>query len=736
MPDFTKHDVAVSKLTAAQDVEKDNRERAREAHMFVDKKNGQWEDDVWDKKEGSPRYQFDQTGPIIKQITGKMKLADFSIKIRPAGGGASKEDAKIRAGMIRNIENLSKANKVYSSAGTGMVTSGIDGWRVVQKFANGDSFDQDLMVERIYNFIDRVWFDPGAEEQDKSDAGYCYVLQSMTKDDYEEEFPEGSGQSLGEDRQTNHYFHKAESVVVGQIYYKRFVDRTLNLMTDDSVLEENDDFERIRDELAVDGITVDRTRKDKKAIIVSRIFDAGGWLTDKQDTVFDTIPVVPTYGNYKIVENKSTYYGAVEKLMDPQRVYNYSKSREIAEGALAPRAKWWMTLLQQEGHGDTLSTLNTNNNPVQTFNADPANPGIPQQNGGAIINAGLVTLSESMRNIMSSVAGLFAASMGDNPGLQSGVAIDSLQNKGDVGTVNYFDSQEVAICRTASIIDRALPKVYDTKGRQVEILNDDGTFESVTLNEFVRDEETRSLVMKNDLSKGTYSVACSAGATFQSKQQETVAGILEIAAVSPRIMDVATDILVANMDAPGMDQVAERLRVQSFNAGIIPESQMTDEEKAKIEQLQQQPQQPDAMILLAQAEQTKADAAMGKVQIAGQKVQIDAEKNQISIAKERAKLGLDQQAQDLDVFKAQSSVASDREKTFLTAQQNRVNTIIAMGKLELEQATTQAQVININADTMKKIREAAGIDVFTGPGIADNFITQSNIVTEAQGEIN
>ena len=59
-----------------------------------------------------------------------------------------------------------------------------------------------------------------------------------------------------------------------------------------------------------------------------------------------------------------------------------------------------------------------------------------------------------------------------------------------------------------------------------------------------------------------------------------------------------------------------------------------------------------------------------------------------------------------------------------------------MGKLELEQATTQAQLVNINADTMKKIREAAGIDVFTGPGIADNFITQSNIVTEAQGEIN
>ena len=66
-----------------------------------------------------------------------------------------------------------------------------------------------------------------------------------------------------------------------------------------------------------------------------RKFDAAGWIDEPKETVFQNwIPVVPCYGNFKLIDNTIKYRGVVLKLMDPQRVLNYSLSREI-EDALA-----------------------------------------------------------------------------------------------------------------------------------------------------------------------------------------------------------------------------------------------------------------------------------------------------------------------------------------------------------------------------------------------------------------
>jgi hypothetical protein len=122
--------------------------------------------------------------------------------------------------------------------------------------------------------------------------------------------------------------------------------RELVLMSNGQVHEVTEDFDSIVDELSSIGVTEVRRRTRKYKKICSRLFDASDWLEDDKDTAFCYLPVVPVYANFKILENKTIYYGAVEKLMDSQRVLNYSLSREIEEGALAPRAKYWMTMAQ------------------------------------------------------------------------------------------------------------------------------------------------------------------------------------------------------------------------------------------------------------------------------------------------------------------------------------------------------------------------------------------------------
>ncbi len=647
MPDYSKHEDVLKLLTEAQDADQDNREAALEAQWFIEKQDGQWEPEWWDANSGKPRYTFDMTSPIVDQIAGEIEQADFDIKVRPAGGDSSKETAQILDGLIRNIENISNASAIYSHAGRNMVATGIDGWRVVQEYCDGMSYDQDLMIKPIYNFSERVWFDVGSQTRDRSDSKYCFVLQAIPSDEYKERFPKGSGQSVSSGRTKTGYYQKAATIVCGQIYYVKYEKTEIAMLSDGKIIELTDDTKAVLDELADNGITVSQSRPRKKPVVYSRLFDGSGWLTDEQRTVFSYIPVIPTYGNFKVIEDKTVYRGVVQKLMDPQRVMNYSLSREIEEGALAPRAKYWMTPKQAAGHEEKLRTMNVNSDPVQFYNPDPTVAGgaPPQQSGGAQINPGLRTVSESMRQIMGQTAGMFAANMGDNPGLQSGVAIKSLQQKGDNGTIKYFKAMEIAISQTARVMVDAMPRVYDTT-QQKRILNADGSFEMQTLNQTVIDGQTGKPVVINDLSKGKYDVTCSAGPSFQSRSQEAVQTILEMAAFDPSVIQSGADILFNNLDSPGMDLIAQRKRQQLLAAGVIPPTQMTDEEKAQIAQAQAQPKAKDPATQIAEAEALKAQAEASMAQTKARIAQTEAEEAAIKLQQAQEKLRLQDDKQN------------------------------------------------------------------------------------------
>jgi hypothetical protein len=655
--EYDSHQDVIDLLSKCQQADKDNRERVREAHLFLDKRDGQWEPYWWSSNEEKPRYTFDQVNPIVDQVASEIEQSDYDIRVSPAGGDATKDIAVTIDGIIRNIEQMSNAKTVYAQAARNMVIGGMDGWRVVQKYISDNTFDQDLAIEHIGNFVDRVWFDPAAENQDKSDSRYAFVLHPMAKDEYEARWPEGAGESVDDSRDGEAYYDKAEVVVVGEFLYLESEDRDLVLMSNGQVHEVNDDFEKVVDDLAAIGVTEVKRRTRKKHYVCSRYFDAKDFLEEKKETVFCRIPVVPTYANFKIFENKTIYWGVVEKLLDPQRVMNYSVSREIEEGALAPRAKYWMTPAQASGHETQLQTLNTNADPVQFYNVDPETPAVPQQQGGAQINPGLRTISEAMRGIIGQTAGMFAASMGDNPGLQSGVAIRQLQDRGSNGTFKYSKGVEIAVAATGKLIKDAIPMIYDTQ-RQVRILREDESYDMVDLNQKVIDNDTGEVVVVNDMQVGSYDVTCRAGPSFRNRQQETVEAITALAQTDPTLMQIAGDLLLQNISTPAASQIAERKRIQMIAQGLIPQSQMTKEELEEMAakmQAQGQQQAPDPAMVLAQAEQMKAQADMMKAQVDAQKVQNETMRIQLQAQNDQNELVADQAKTQVDVFNAQTN---------------------------------------------------------------------------------
>lgn len=685
---YSDHVEVLELLSQAQAADQDMREMAREAHLFVTKRDGQWEPYWWNNNSDKPRYTFDITSQVIDQIAGELEQASFDIRVSPAGGSATKDVALTLDGMIRNIENISDAKTIFNNGGRNAVTAGFDAWMVAQEFADDDSFDQDLMIKPVSNAIDRVWFDPSAEKQDKSDSRYGFVLHPVATDEYEYRWPDGAAMSVSDSRDGDAYYDKAETVLIGQVFYAEVEERELVLMSNGQTHEVNDEFESIRDELIQIGVTEVRRRKRTVRTFCSRFFDNSDWLEDKKKTVFQHLPIIPVYANYKMLENKTIYHGAVEKLIDPQRIFNYSMSREIEEGALAPRAKYWMTQKQAAGHETSLATLNTNSEPVQFYTPDPEAPGAPMQNGGAQINPGLSRISEAAKGLISNVGGLFASNMGDNPGLQSGVAITAQQNKGDNGTIKYFSALELAIAATGRILVQAIPKVYDTQ-RVVRVLYEDDTFDMADINQSVIDEQTGKVVVLNDLSMGKYDVVCSAGPAFKNRQTETLDVILRLAESDPSVMQLGGDILLNSISTPAGKQLAERRRAQMLQQGLIPVEQMTDEEKEKQQQqAQQQGQAQDPNMVIAQAEMLKGQAELTNAQTNQQKVQNESMALQIKMMEAQNSANKDQSQLQIDAY--------DSETSRMTAQ---VKASEAEAKIGKEAASTQGVKLD-NAQKM------------------------------------
>ena len=620
MKDYSDHTKVLAMIKKVQDAESDQREAVKEAKTFLSKRDGQWDADSWDKMDGRFRGTFDMCTPIIDQVSGEIEQSDFTLRVSPTTG--EEDTAKILDGMIRNIRNISNAESIFQTAGRNNVIGGFDCWEVTQDFIDGDSFDQDLFIKPIPDASQSVWFDPSSVLQDRSDANWGVKLTDMPKDEYLSTFPKGSGNSVGNASVTNVYWEKIESVRVGKLYYRKPRNIEIVRMTDGSVYKVDDDFKAIQDELAnpIDGsqpITIEKDaegnekRRTRKAWrVYTRVFDGNDWLKPEEETVFDYIQLIPVYGNFDIIENTLIYFGKIEKLYDEQRSLNYAMSRDIEDGALSPSSTTWMTEAQAEGHD--YSTMNVDHAPIRTYNADPLAPP-PIQTGGPMASQGLQTTVANMQQLIAASSNTFAAGQGNALAGQSGIAGSQQIDQGNIGSMKWFKDLEVAICHTGKVLINAIPRVYDAT-RQVRILAEDGSSKIETLNQPHLDQQTGKPITLNDLSIGEYDVVCDVGPAFNSQQKETAQALLDAANIDPTLFAQNKDIWLKNQSSPGMDLMAERAREQLFKMGEIPESQLTDEERQRMQEQQNQPPQPDPMMLAAEAEMQKGQAEMQNAQ--------------------------------------------------------------------------------------------------------------------------
>lgn len=707
---------------------RDQRRQAKEAIDFTTKRDGQWEPEIIEKFSGRPRYTDDRINPIINQMVGELYQAEFTGRVRPAGGDSTKETAQLYDGLIRTIRNNSKFKRIINQTGRRVATAGFGAWEIVKEYMSPNSFHQDLLIKCIEDAHERVLIDPDSMSPTGENAKWAIIKHYISKAAFVDKFGDKAKMaSIGTDNWSDSYYNKPENLTVGQLYYLEPFQKDIVLMSDGSVYEDNDDFMQVVDDLAMQEIVEIDRRTTTSYKCFQRWYSAAEWLTEPEEVGFDFIPVVPVYGNFEVTEGKIIFFGAVERLMDIQRVHNYAFSRNVEEVALSPRSKWFMTPEQAAGYTKSLKSLNTNMNPVQFYNHVPDQPP-PFWSNTSAPNQAVLNLQQLTDEGINKAAGIFAANIGDNPNVQSGIAIQEQIDRGNNGTAWLFEALEQSIERTCQLLVRAIPSVYDGT-REVILTGDDNSLESTIINEPVFDSQTQQVIYLQDLTQGEYDVTIDIGAAYKNRQAEAVESFERLAQQDPILLEIGRDIHLNNIEAPNMDLVAERARIMMINNGSIPDEQLTEEELARVQQMRKQqenqPQQPDPAVIQLQIAETQANTAMLaeqneqarnqiKMMELQNKYQADAQKTEVDIAYKSAQIDQGQQKIDLQAQKQQIDSAMQAMKAQADEQRQQFEQMMQMQKAQQEQMLALA-------DVLSKLKVATGADAIIEPNAVQAF---------------
>jgi len=605
-------------------------EQARKSLVRIesreDKNRNNWIDDVrfarlgeqWPEQIRKQRDQdkrpcltINRLPAFIRQVTNEARQNSPSIKFHPVGDGADQATAKILDGIARNIEYSSNADVAYDNALENAVTGGFGYFRIVTDYASDDTFDQDILIEPIKNPL-TVYANDVAQGSDSADWDECFVTELIPKDEFEKRWPDAESSSIEADSHDSRNWFTDEFVRVAEWWKREDVPATLVRLSNGNVMLESDYMSPERkaffDALQ---ITVVDTRPTVTKKVTQRII-TGCQILETNPWPGRYIPIVPVYGDEVIVDGERHTLSMIRFAKDPQQMLNFWRTASTELVALAPKAPWIGAVGQFNTDAKKWANANTANHQYIQYDAvdvDGTPIGPPQRQPFAGPPAGALQEAMNASDDMKSIMGLYDASLGAMSNETSGRAILARQREGDVSTFNFTDNLARAIRHAGRILCDLIPKVYSAP-RILRVIHEDGSNEMVAVNgaqlppemqakavqesQDANQAELQAVGRVYSLTTGKYDVTCEVGPSYNTKREEAANQMIEFIRSVPGAGQVMGDLLAKNLDWPGAEQIAERLKktlppqLQGQNPEVQAAQAQMQQMQAIIGQLQAQ----------------------------------------------------------------------------------------------------------------------------------------------------
>lgn len=625
-----------------------NRERSADDYVFY--YITQWDDTILAETQLEYRGEFNVVKKAGRQIMMDLALNPVQADFQPTGG-TPQDSADTLDGIYRADDNNNLSIEAFEVAKNESVVGGVGGWELYTDYVDHRGLNNDQKIYRrpLYEMNNNGFWDPSSMRLDRSDAGYFSYLRRYSEEGYKDLMEELTGDrpdAISLDSfahpEISYSFPwvggEGEKIYVADFYHRELVTDKILYMYDpfeqltvvyESKLEEH------MDELLEAGFEV-REEKEIKRWSVTKYIVSGETILSEEELPGENIPVVPTYGETAWVEGELHYEGVTRLAKDPQRLRNFQLSYLADLASKGPRNKPIFTPEQIAGFQDMYEVSGIENNyPYLLMNSkDPEGETLPIGTVGEMpspnIPQALAASIELSRQAIEDVANPGIPQDVADPSQMSGKAAIAWQQRMDMQSMVYQEHYKHAKRRDAEIYASMTNDVYDTP-REERVMLPDGTEKTLQVMSSVFDEQTGEMVTVNDLRAGSYDIKAKIGPNHATQRDATIEYLQTV------LRDMAPDDparqmvqlkLLELIDGADTDDIRDYVRKQMIIRGY---KEPDTPEEIQLAQQAQQSQQPDAAMVLAQAEMLKGQADMAREQREMLKLQLDARSKDIEL---------------------------------------------------------------------------------------------------------
>jgi hypothetical protein len=657
------HTEALTQFDDVQSALRDERLQCLQDRRFYSLSGSQWEGPLWDQYENKPKFEVNKIMLAVIRIINEYRNNRITVDYVSKDGVENDKLAEVCDGLYRADEQASVADEAYDNAFEEAVGGGIGAWRLRTVYEDEEDSEDDrqrIRIEPIFDADSSVFFDLGAKRQDKSDAKFCFVVTSMTRQAYEDTWGDDPASWPKIIHQYEFDWCTPDVVFVAEYYKVEEKIETIRIFEGVDGTEERytqADFaadETLEATLTAIGTVEVRQKKVKRKRVHKYIMSGGRVLEDAGYIAGKCIPIVVVYGKRWFVDNVERCMGHVRLAKDAQRLKNMQLSKLGEISALSSVEKPILTPEQVAGHQVMWSEDNLKDYPYLLVNP------ITDQNGGQTVTgpvaytrapmippamAALLTITEQdMQEILGNPQGADKMVSG-----MSGKAVEMVQTRVDMQSFIYMTNFAKGMKRCGEIWLSMAKEIYIEDKRKMKTIAPTGEAGMVELMRPTIDQETGAVVLENDLSSATFDVVAEVGPSSSSKREATVralTGMLQITQ-DPETQQVITAMAMMNMEGEGIGDANVYFRKKLLRMGVVKPTD--DEAEELMAEMQNQPQDPNAMYLQAAAEEATAKAAQARASTV--KTVADAELSRAKTVETLSNIDMDSQDHAMNLAK-------------------------------------------------------------------------------------
>ena len=620
------HSEALRQFDDVQTALRDERLQCLQDRRFYSIAGAQWEGPLLDQYENKPKFEVNKIMLSVMRVINEYRNNRITVDYVSKDGQENDKMADVCDGLYRADENASVADEAYDNAFEEAVGGGFGAWRlrtVYEDEENDEDDRQRIHIEPIFDADSSVFFDLQSKRQDKSDAKFCFVVTSMTRQAYEETYGDNPTDWPKLIHQYEFDWCTPDVVYVAEYFKVEEKSQTIRIFQAIDGSEERytpEDFandETLEETLAAVGSIEVRQKRVKHKKVRKYVLSGGRVLEDAGYIAGKCIPVVPVYGKRWFVDNVERCMGHVRLAKDAQRLKNMQLSKLGEISALSSVEKPILLPEQVAGHQVMWSEDNLKDYPYLLVNPITGADGSQQATGPVAY-----TRSAQIPPAMAALLQVTEADMQDILGNQSGAeqiasnisgkAVEMIQQRVDMQSFIYMSNFAKGMKRCGEIWLSMAKEIYVEDKRKMKTIDRAGETGFVELMRPTMNVETGSIEIENDMTTASFDVNVDVGPSSSSKKAAIVralTGMLQITQ-DPETAQVLSAMAMMNMEGEGIGDVNAYFRKKLIRMGVI---EPTDTEReALMAELQNQPQDPNALFLQAAAEEATAKAAKAR----------------------------------------------------------------------------------------------------------------------------